>query len=67
MKWTIIGIAKSRQGSIAELAKECGINPLHLQQISSGRIKMLAKDLYLLSKTTGIPMEDIEFDYSDKV
>lgn len=46
--------------SIEELAKQCGISPDHLKQVSSGRLKMSADDIVKLSKTTGIPAERIE-------
>lgn len=46
--------------SIEELARQCEINPDHLKQVSSGRLRMTADDIVKLSKTTGIPAERIE-------
>lgn len=46
--------------SIAELAKEAGIDQNHLLSVSSGRVKMTAKDLQKLSTRTGIPAENIK-------
>lgn len=46
--------------SIAELAKEAGIDKDHLLSVSSGRVKMTAKDLQKLSSRTGIPAKNIK-------
>lgn len=46
--------------SITELAKEAGIDQNHLLSVSSGRVKMTAKDLQKLSTRTGIPAENIK-------
>lgn len=46
--------------SITELAKEAGIDQSHLLSVSSGRVKMTAKDLQKLSTRTGIPAENIK-------
>ena len=46
--------------SIAELAKEAEIDQNHLLSVSSGRVKMTAKDLQKLSTRTGIPAENIK-------
>lgn len=53
-------LAALKKISIEELAKECGISPGHLKQVSAGNVKMTANDLKLLSAFTGVPADNIE-------
>lgn len=45
--------------SIEKLAEHCEIDAYHLQQVSSGRVKMSADDIVKLSNGTGIPVTRI--------
>jgi len=47
--------------SLEKLAELAGIKPQHLQDVSSGRVRMTADDIVKLSKATGIPAEKIEY------
>lgn len=59
LKLTVRAIAANEKLSVEELAKRCGINPNHLKQVSAGNVKMLAEDVYKISKYTGIPGDNI--------
>lgn len=47
--------------TISELAEHSGIEPSHLQQVSTGRLKMSADDLIKLSDYTGIDVRRIKY------
>lgn len=63
MVLTIKAIADSKGMTIPQLAEACGISVSHLYDVSSGRTKMAAEDLYLISKFAGVKMENIQFRY----
>jgi transcriptional regulator with XRE-family HTH domain len=52
-------LAAMKKMSIEALAKECGINPNHLKQVSAGNVVMTGEDLKALSKFTGVPADNI--------
>ena len=60
MKHSVDQLAKICQVTVGELAVKCDIDPDHLERVASGRTKMTAQDLYLLSVGTGIPADDIQ-------
>ena len=47
--------------SLEALAEKAGINPQHLYDVSSGRVRMTADDIVKLSAVTGIPADKIEY------
>lgn len=59
LKLSIRAIAANEKISVEELARRCDINPNHLKQVSAGNVKMLAEDVYKISKYTGIPGDNI--------
>lgn len=61
IKFTVKMMAAYMQETIAELAEHSGIDPTHLQQVSSGRLKMTADDLIKLSDYTGIDVRRIQY------
>lgn len=62
IKLNVRALAAQKKMSIEELATNCGINPTHLKDVSSGRVKMTAKDLQALSAFTGVPADNIQTD-----
>lgn len=52
-------LAAYMQISIEALAKAVDINPQHLFDVSSGRVKLTGDDLVKLSNYTGIPAKNI--------
>lgn len=60
LKFNVKTIATLKGLSIAKLAKETGISYNHLREASAGRVKLSLKDGKLLSKFSGIPIEQIE-------
>lgn len=60
IKFTVRMLAAYMRMSIEEMARQCGIDPAHLKQVSAGRVKMTAEDLQRLIAFTGIPAENIE-------
>lgn len=54
-------LAAYKNESIAELAEHSDIDPVHLQQVSAGRLKMTADDLIKLSDYTGIDIRKIQY------
>ncbi len=61
IKFTVKMLAALMKQTIAELAESAGIEPNHLQQVSTGRLKMSAYDLVQLSDYTGIDVHNIEY------
>lgn len=61
IKFTVKMMAAYMKETIAELAEHSGIDPTHLQQVSSGRLKMTADDLIKLSDYTGIDVRRIQY------
>lgn len=59
LKLNIRAIAGMRSQSIADLAKDAGINDSHLLNVSAGRVKLTLDDAIALSKLAGIPPENI--------
>lgn len=59
--FTVKMLAAYKSESIAELAEHSGIDPVHLQQVSAGRLKMTADDLIKLSDYTGIDIRKIQY------
>ena len=59
-KYTVKALAALKRMSINELAEACGIKPVHLQNVSSGRATMLGSDLVRLATFTGVPYYLIE-------
>ena len=62
IKWNVRALAANRKQSIETLANDAGINPQHLKDVSTGRVKMSADDLIRLSATTGISPFSIQTD-----
>ena len=48
--------------SCEQLAIKCGIEPNHLKAVMAGRARLLAHDIKMLHKFTGIPYENIKTD-----
>lgn len=61
IKFTVKMMAAYMKETIADLAEHAGIDPTHLQQVSTGRLKMSADDLVKLSDYTGIDVHNIEY------
>lgn len=61
VKFNVKMLAAYMGQSIKELAKNSGINPNHLCDVSSGRVKMTADDLGKLAKYTGVSVYDIAY------
>lgn len=59
LKINVKAIASMRNQTIAELAKDAGLNDYHLQNVSAGRVKLTLEDAIQLSKLTSIPAENI--------
>lgn len=60
VKFTVRMLGAYMKESITELAKNSGIDPNHLLQVSCGRVKMTADDMLKLSKYTGIDVHKIQ-------
>lgn len=60
VKFTVRMLGAYMKESIADLAKNSGIDPNHLLQVSCGRVKMTADDMLKLSKYTGIDVHKIQ-------
>lgn len=52
-------LAANEKISIDELADRCGLDRMHLKQVSAERVPMTAKDLKALAKYTKVPAENI--------
>lgn len=59
-KWKILAIAKQYEGSVADLAKNCGIDEGHLIAVSQNRAELLATDLARIIEYTGLHWDEIE-------
>ncbi len=62
VKLNIRALAAMKKMSIENLAKEAGISPDHLLNVSAGRVVFTATDLAKLVKATGVPIEHINVD-----
>ncbi len=60
LKFDVKAIAALKKMSIRELADATGLKFNHLREISQGRVKMTLKDAKILSKFSGVPVEQIE-------
>ena len=60
MKYSVNQLAERHHVTVEELAVKCGIAPDHLARVASGKTRMTAYDLYLLSAGTGISADDIQ-------
>lgn len=63
IKWNVRALAANRKQSIEALAKDAGIDPVHLRNVSNGRAAMLARELLALSTLTGVHPFNIETEY----
>ncbi|MBR2555074.1 MAG: helix-turn-helix transcriptional regulator [Aeriscardovia sp.] len=62
VKLNIRSLAAMKKISIETLAKESGISPDHLLNVSAGRSTFTAMDLAKLVAYTGVPVEHINVD-----
>mgnify|MGYP002623674025 CR=1 FL=1 len=62
VKLNIRALAALNKMSIETLAKESGISPSHLLNVSAGRSVFTAEDLMKLSAYTGVPVDRINVD-----
>ncbi len=60
IRYTVKMLAAYMNQSVAELARNAGIDVYHLQQVASGRLKLNADDLVKLRDYTGIDVSDIQ-------
>lgn len=60
IRYTVKMLAAYMNQSVAELAKNAGIDVYHLQQVASGRVKLNAYDLVKLREYTGIDVSDMQ-------
>lgn len=59
--FTVKMLAAYKEETVIDLATHSGIDPAHLQQVSTGRLKMSADDLIKLSDYTGIDVRNIRY------
>jgi transcriptional regulator with XRE-family HTH domain len=62
IKLSIRALAANENLSVESLAKKCGIDPVHLRNVSLGRAVMTAKELIRLSEGTGVSPFGIRID-----
>ncbi len=62
VKLNIRALASMKKISIEILAKNAGIEPNHLLNVSAGRATFTASDLMKLVKYTKVPAENINVD-----
>ena len=61
VKLNVRALAANMKISIKELAELAEIKPDRLLAISNERVPMYAKELFALSRVTGVPVENIKF------
>lgn len=57
---TVKAIAANMDVTIGELAEKAGIDPSHLYDVSSGRVRMTAEDILKLSAVSGLSPKNID-------
>jgi hypothetical protein len=62
VKLSVRALAANENLSVEALAEKCGLDPVHLRNVSLGRAAMLAKELIELSKVTGVSPLGIRID-----
>lgn len=61
VKLSVRALAANEKLSVEALAEKCGLDPVHLRNVSLGRVEMSAKELMKLAEVTGVPHNNIQY------
>lgn len=61
IKLSIRALAANENLSVEALAEKCGLDPVHLRNVSLGRAAMTAKELMTLAENAGVSPSLIQY------